>query len=302
MLNGVDGPGTELSPAHTDQAYPLTGVIVSPLTVRQLSTPTATAAATITLTPTTTPTSPASGRSYLPLVARNFHSTGPAMVTPTPTVTPEATPILVDDFSDPESGWPTGRVRNGEVGYQNGEYRTHATAGVDVAVAGGLGTVFTDFDLEVSARALNPPFSGAYFLVFRYQDDDNYYYVRVSPSRGNFDIHRNTDGNRTELVAPTNTSAIQTGTAANRLRVVVQGTSIRLYINYELLALVSDVSSPDRGNLLLGAWNYTDAQDLVIHWDDFVIYQAGSRLTNARGRSRLPVLSIPRPNSPTRLH
>ncbi len=285
-LNGAVG-STGVSSAEATNFY---------LTVSPFSTPVATATATVTLTPTaltptaqtptatTSPTPEENWWVYLPLLARS--------VRPTPTPTPIAVPIYVDDFSDPSSGWPTGSVTNGDVGYRDGEYRTHAKAGVNVAVAGGPPRSFTDFDLEVSARTMNEPFSGAYFLIFRYQDNNNYYFARISPSEGNLDLYKTVDGLRTQLVAPTDSPAIQAGTATSRLRVVAQGSTIRLYANGQLMTEVAD-SSFSHGNLLLGAWNYSQEQALTVHWDDVLVYRAGDRSMSAELRKSPQMLSLP---------
>lgn len=293
------------------EAQPFTLNVVSAPADTPTSTSTLPPADTATPTPTTTTTATAPPTFdytiYLPLVGRNMQSTGAigqpdATSTPTATSVPAATPsptattarevIFSDDFSNALSGWTTANVSGGTVGYQDGEYRTWARPILNGSVAGGHTRIFTDFDAEVSARALAPPVSGAYLLLFRYQNSVSYYYFRVSPSLGNYDLYKVVNGVQTQLVAPTESSAILTGTATNRLRVVAQGSALRLYVNGQFLTEVTD-SSLSNGNFLLGAWNFFDAAGTPIHWDDFVVYSAGTGPTSEQASDEAPVLVRP---------
>lgn len=232
-------------------------------------TPTATVTPGPSPTPTATPTGIATPTAwvYLPLVMRSQ----------------QPIPILfADDFSSP--GWPEQTVSNGEIGYADGEYRTFAKAGVNRAVAGGPGENFVDFDLEISVRVIESTFDGAYLLLFRYQSNeagDQYYCVTVSPSRGSYRLCKGTGGVwPPQTLATGESEAIQAGTASNRLRIVADGSTIRLYVNDQFLHQVVD-SSFATGTLLVGAWNYSGDHPLTIYWDNVVVYRAGDRPTSA---------------------
>ncbi len=239
------------------------------------ATPTATASPTVTPTVSPTPTATPTAWVYLPLVVRSE--------APPPTPIPV---LFADDFEDTDrdndgsTDWFVGTQMNGEIGYQDGEYRTHVQAGVNRTVLGGPGDAFSDFDLEVSARAMEPASSGAYLLGFRYRMQDgepNFYCAGISPSGGTYRICKVVDG----VWPPANLAAgesavINAGTDSNRLRIVAQGERIRLYANGEFLAEINDAAFSG-GKLLLGAWNYSGEQPLTVYWDYVVVYPAGAR-------------------------
>lgn len=102
-----------------------------------------------------------------------------------------------------------------------------------------------DFLLEVDARhSGGPEYSFAAYLLFRYQDPDNYYLYEVDFG-GRYMLERRDQGDWSSLVDNTEAGAIHTGeNASNRLGVLAQDGMIRLFVNGTPLAAVAD---PGRG-------------------------------------------------------
>lgn len=98
--------------------------------------------------------------------------------TTTTTEPPGYDPLVYDDFSNPNSGWGEGTWANSSIEYYDGFYRIAMTA-PDQETWSYWGDVFDDVYAE--AYAWPTPASGSweYGLMFRLQDNKNFYQLSV---------------------------------------------------------------------------------------------------------------------------
>lgn len=96
---------------------------------------------------------------------------------------------------------------------------------------------FTDFDLRVTAQALEGPLNNGYGVVFRLVNPDNNYQFLVS-SDGYYAVKRVLNGEERFLSAWIDSPIVNQGMdAPNHLRVVARGDQFQFYVNDELVEL-----------------------------------------------------------------
>jgi hypothetical protein len=108
-------------------------------------------------------------------------------------------------------------------------------------------------------------------LVWRYQDENNYYIVRANARENNVVLYKVQDGKRTDLPVkgegrtygkPSKVPASQWGT----LRVVAKGSLFEVYHNGSKLYEVEDTTFTQAGKV--GVWTKADS---VTHFDDLTV-------------------------------
>ncbi len=148
--------------------------------------------------------------------------------------------LFADDFSDPSTGWSQRDEPGGWTRYEDGAL--HITVRMpELFVWSAAGRHFEDFTVEVDGRLVEGPANGTYGIIFRQQDNRNFYEFDISAD-GYYALIRFVDGEWQPIVDWTPTNVIQQGRSLNRLRVDAVGNSIRVYVNGQLLASVNDPS------------------------------------------------------------
>jgi len=125
-----------------------------------------------------------------------------------------------------------------------------------------------DLCYQAIAQPTTGPEHLPYGLVFRYQDDQNFYAFVVN-SLGMYALYLCQNGEYTPLIPFQPSTAIYQGASANLLQVIVRATSIDLYVNGQLLAAVEDETFT-RGGIGLYA-----GPGLYVRFDDLEIAEAG---------------------------
>lgn len=171
---------------------------------------------------------------------------------------PMATIALSDDFSDPSSGWPTRSEDTYGLGYEGGEYFIEHIQRNDASRWQTYpGRTFSDFTAEVEARFdTDDEFVGA-ALIWRWQDNDNFYRFRVR-NTGEYDLVKRVGGEWQDLIPATSSPHINSGIATNRLKVTAAADLIQIYVNDHHLADFTD-SSLDQGSIGLYASVFTES-------------------------------------------
>jgi YVTN family beta-propeller protein len=210
--------------------------------------------------------------------------------TSTPTPTPTLSPQLVfeDDFSNPGSGWFVGTDEKQEKKYENGEYSMFSKL-TDTMVwqwdpytyKKGL----KDFTVEVDIRSLTTESQHAGGIVFRYQDNDNYYSYFVS-NGGYYRIGKKILGKWTYMKNWTYSPYIKTGDNMNHLKVICTGTQIEVYINDYKLAEATD-NSLTVGKILLTSCTW-DIPGSHHHFDNFKLYE-GAVMNSVTSPTPIPI-------------
>ncbi|HSB90880.1 MAG TPA: protein kinase [Anaerolineales bacterium] len=195
----------------------------------------------------------------------------PTAVPPPPTLTPGPVGeiLLEDDFADPSTGWDRVSDSTGGTDYQDGAYRIWLDEKQQDRWA-NPGESFTDVRIDVDATKAGGPDDNDFGVICRYIDNDNFYAFWIS-SDGYYGIVRYLKGEFQVLGAegmqPHN--VIAQGEATNHLRAECVGSTLRLYVNNELLDKVED-SSHSEGDVGLMAGTF-DVPGVDIRFDNFVV-------------------------------
>lgn len=176
---------------------------------------------------------------------------GPAAVTSASIV---GTVLLSDNFSDQSSGWPERSGDYYSIGYVDHEYYVIRRPGsTDLAFA-TYPASFSDFQLDVDARLVDPAPGDAIVINLR-RANNVWYRVYIRPVDGTYLIGLwRVDNSRleaTQFVPFTETSAIVRGAAWNHLTVRARGDELVVLVNDQLLAGVVDEASRE-GRMDLG--------------------------------------------------
>ena len=183
-------------------------------------------------------------------------------------------PLYQDKFDDPGSGWGKDE-REGEYlrGYGDGEYvffiekpnwLLWATPGRDR---------LEDVSIRVETRVSSDMSEGHAGVLCRYQNEENFYYLAISPD-GYYAIFRRVEGEDLTVISDDGSGmmfspAIRTEGEVNVIQVVCQGNKLSLRVNGESVTSVRD-DALDRGSVGLGAGS-GPAGGFEVQFDDFLV-------------------------------
>jgi hypothetical protein len=138
-----------------------------------------------------------------------------------------------------------------------------------VAVLSDLTT--TDADVSVRFKPISGRVDQAAGLVWRYQNQDNYYIVRANALEDNVVLYKVEGGRRTDL--PVKGEGLTYGKKSevpagqwSTLRVVANGPSFEVYLNGTKLYEVEDMTFRQAGKV--GVWTKADS---VTQFDDLTV-------------------------------
>lgn len=180
----------------------------------------------------------------------------------------EATVLLTDDFSDPDSGWAIDE--DGAYGYADDAYQITVEPNVYRWVV-QTDESYADVSLEVEITHTSGDAAAYAGLVCRANGED-YYYADISPA-GDFTIGQIAEGEVIVLTKWTASDAIDTTEGAvNLLRLDCVGDTISAYANGELLDSVAVEAVA--GGFGMEAGNPEAAEEAAtIGFDNFVLSQ-----------------------------
>lgn len=190
----------------------------------------------------------------------------PGLRTPTPG---GEKALMRDDFSNPNSGWEVGEYDTGEVGYSDGQYFVISYGDANT-MWGVASRSFGNVVIEVDATPISGPDNNDYGIICRVQgkEDGRGYYFLISGD-GYYAIAKGTDTGYDWLVDFTESSAIKQGYTTNRIRVVCDGSNLRLYVNGQLVGEASDTEFSS-GDIALTATSYEN-EPVEVRFDNLVV-------------------------------
>jgi len=195
---------------------------------------------------------------------------------PSPPITPEVKPPVTspqllygDDFSNPKSGWTQASGEEGESYYKDGEFHgiVNKWDWASWQYNRNAGR-FGDFTIEEDMRLVNGPSNSSYGLIFRCQDDNNFYRFLIS-ANGNYLVGTKLDGKWTELQKWTMSEYVGKGNSTNHLKVVCKGSHIEVYVNEHYLTTVIDTSFAEG---YIGGIIDTPEPNTHVAFDNFKVY------------------------------
>lgn len=182
--------------------------------------------------------------------------------------------LLVDDFSNPSSGWT---ISNNEIYsryYSEGSYHTFIFD-PDTLAWSLFGEIAEGVVMEVDAWPAPGQPADTYSemgLVCGYLDAENFYYLSVR-SDGHFGIFQMQAGGEKFLFSENwqQNPNIRADGSQNRLRAECFDQKLRLFVNNELMGEVSSPGSVSgRWGLMAGSFGWRDSH---IQFDNFVAFQ-----------------------------
>lgn len=178
--------------------------------------------------------------------------------------------IIADDFAPPDPKWARFDTEESAVYALAGElYLEDRGQGTSVYTP-LIGENHTDVEITVDARHVQGSVNNWIGVLCRQQDELNYYLLALSAD-GYYLVLRVVNGEATPLVGPEYSEVIRIGKAENNLRVQCRGSSLSMWINDELVAITSDRSLQDAGNVALFADAVQRGEILVAAFDNFVL-------------------------------
>jgi hypothetical protein len=193
---------------------------------------------------------------YLPLAVNNS--------------APSCAAFYTDNFTNPNSGWPTSSNTGSQAGYTSGEYQIYITSPSYRRWVTPDANA-TNFTAAVTANQQTAG-NGSYGLVFSLSEDGvvttTYEYLI---SGNQYRLSLVDQPAVTVLKGPTTSAFIATGTAQNRMEVVRDGSSISLYVNDQFLTTVTDSTLTGLGKVGLVAASGTDVPEDA-RFNNFAMY------------------------------
>ena len=192
--------------------------------------------------------------------------------------------IYSDDFNDSETGW--GEVFESDTVRQYGGSRYHIIAKEkDVFTWSKLGRDFTDFVLEVDATQDQGPSNNSYGVLFRSEDEENFYRFGISGD-GFYFLDKSVGSEWVPVVDWTESPYINRGQASNRLKVTCAGSQITLHVNDQHLDTVAD-DSYNHGDIGLFAASFAEP-NVHITFDNLKVWAAKGTLAIPRTPTSRP--------------
>ncbi len=128
---------------------------------------------------------------------------------------------------------------------------------------------FGDFVLDVDATQVDGPNDNTYGVIFRYQDDRNFYRLDISGD-GYFAVFKRKDGVWTKVQDYVETPAVKQGNATNHLQVIAKGDQFTFNVNGQTVKTFSDKDFPT-GNVGVTAGTLFDNAGVHIAFDNLKV-------------------------------
>jgi hypothetical protein len=192
---------------------------------------------------------------------------------PTPEITPEPTPIdvsgrLEEIRANPPDLSEEFRRNTGTWALESDENVTYDIAGREFTIlvnkADWIGwsvhneLAANNLLVEADTTLASGPANSEYGLLFRYQDNQNFYFFAISPGNSSYSLWKNIDGQWSVITPWTTNEAIDASDGAiNRVSVLAEGAQITALVNDQAVLQVTD-DSFEGGGLALTVGTFDD--------------------------------------------
>jgi hypothetical protein len=181
--------------------------------------------------------------------------------------------VVIEDFSDIESGWMRIITNEGGADYGNGGYQIFIQKSNHTLWVTS-GNNFTNVRVEVDAVLLAGGEDNNFGVICRYQNDENFYALVIS-SDGYFSIRKRYQGGALETIIGDSfqfSEKIKLGKKNNLIAAECVGSQIKLFVNGEKIAETTDGDIPfgDVG-IIAGTFSATSAEILFDNFKAFEI-------------------------------
>jgi hypothetical protein len=182
---------------------------------------------------------------------------------------PALTPLpYADDFSTPDSGWKTAGDDAITINQQDGALHFIIDDLDTIAWSTPKEKRFGDFVLDVDATQMDGPSDNTYGVIFRYQDDRNFYRLDISGD-GYFAVFKRKDGAWSKVQDYVESAAVKQGNTTNHLQVIAKSNQFTFNVNGETVRTFSDKDFP-AGNIGVTAGTLFDNAGVHIAFDNLI--------------------------------
>ncbi len=150
---------------------------------------------------------------------------------------------------------------------------------------------YTNLAFELDVFDNSDDFTGDVWqgVIVRAQDEAHFYAVLLNPRAGKYNVRKlDGAGKWSDLVAPTDSKLIKSGSEINRLRVDADAANFTIFLNGEQLGTFSDAAYKQGGIGLIAA--NVDAVAMHMHFDNVKAYttDAGAPVIGSSGGASAP--------------
>ena len=171
------------------------------------------------------------------------------------------TKAFADSFDSKKTKW---KSYEGDWKFEKGELLQASTKN-DFPVILNETQSFSDVDVSVSFKPISGYIDASGGLIFRAEDEDNYYIVRANGLENNFRLYTFTDGLRHQLASATVTTPAHN--KFHTIRIIAVGDHIQAYLNGKLEI---DFHDKTFSKGYTGLWTKADS---VTAFDNFKVLQ-----------------------------
>jgi len=188
-----------------------------------------------------------------------------------PKLVPLAKGVLFrDEFSDPNSGWPTGEHEDERFGYHPAAFYHLEVSAPNDSLTIFRGLSYGDVTAEVEVLVDHTDTESGEFrygLALRHSED-GYYAFTISPRNGTWQAFKGSP-NGVEVLAEGTNDSIRGFLTTDALRVVAEGSNFKFYVNDQIVTQVSD---PDYDSGDIGFLVETFDETLVhVHYASLIV-------------------------------
>ena len=178
-----------------------------------------------------------------------------------PPVSTDFPNVLLRDSlaSEATSQFTAGQTESGDYRFENGAFVIESLD-TDQIVWQTIDEMVDDASFEIEAT-VDKPRSAAIALLFRYQDNQNFYILNID-GRGRYRVARYVNDAFSVLSDRKTSPAINTAGSSNRLRIDMAGDALTFFCNGQRLTSLRD-SAFRSGNLAFGTETFDEGQGVV---------------------------------------
>ncbi len=171
--------------------------------------------------------------------------------------TSQRTTLINDDFSQKNLNW---EAYSGQWKFQKGTL-IQTSENDDFPVILLENAPLTDVDVQVRFKPISGKIDASGGIIFRAEDEDNYYIVRANALENNFRLYTFVDGYRHQLASTTVTPPALG--KFSTMRVITKGNHIQAFLNDKLELDYHDDTFKQG---YVGLWTKADS---ITEFDDF---------------------------------
>ena len=180
------------------------------------------------------------------------------------------TPLpFTEDFSNATNGWKTASDDAIKISLQDGALHFTINDLDTIAWSTPKDKRFGDSVLDVDATQVTGPNDNTYGVIFRYQDDRNFYRLDISGD-GYFAVFKRKDGAWSKVQDYTETPAVKQGNATNHLQVIAKGNQFTFNVNGQTVKTFGDKDF-STGNVGVTAGTLFDNAGVHIAFDNLKV-------------------------------